>query len=232
MGTYITAQPRHTHLRHHNKRDNVDLVMPRDPFKPLSPRKSIVSGHPKSISDRKYSHAKSGLALARRRCMSAYRTSKSRRLKALRTGGKWETLSDDQRREAEAEIIAALDAQLAEKMEAHTLQWRLLVENGEVSDNDDDEGVIFVDSSAEGEEVGEGEEGGDDSDHGDVGWLTDSEEGGNDENLSRQLNVSETAIMEFKKIREVAGKAWLEKMKRFEDKAQEEERKWCDMVDE
>jgi hypothetical protein len=153
------------------KRRRKSNTMPRNPFKPLSPRKSIVSDHPKTVFGRKELQSKSGIALARHRDQSAFRTSKSRKLKALHVSNKWKTLSESQRHEAEAEIVTALEQQLAEKEEAHKLEWRHLVESGVISDDDDDDAMV-LDSGAEVAEGEEGEEG-EQSDDGEVErWVT------------------------------------------------------------
>jgi hypothetical protein len=207
--------------------------MPRDPFKPLSPRKSIVSDHPKSISDRKYSHAKSGLALARRRDMSAYRTSKSRKLKALHGSAKWKTLSESDRVAAEAEIVAALDQQLVAKSKVHTLQWRKLVETGEVSENDaddekagdDDVDAMVLDPLSEGKVLA-------DSDDAEGAWVTDSEDQPIDEVFGHQSNVYETPFHGVREIRDVAAEGWKEKMKVFEAEAEVMDKMWLDIVNE
>ena len=139
--TLVTVSSSLHKPQQHNKTSS-NLTMSRMPFKPLTPRKSIVSSHPKSVFDRETSHSKSGITLARHRDQSAFRTAKSRKLKALHGSSAWQKLSESQRHDAEAEIVVALEQQLEEKMAAHTLEWRRLVESGEVSDNADmiDEG--------------------------------------------------------------------------------------------
>jgi len=192
------------------------------PFKPLTPRKSIVSNHPKSVFDRQTTHSKSGITLARHRDQSAYRTAKSRKLKALRGSNAWQNMSESQRRDAEADIVAALEQQLEERMEAHTLEWRQLVESGKVSDDAD---MIDETAGPEGHAAQESE-----------GWVTDSGsegEGKDDDAGETELNVYDMTAFtkDFMEIKESAGKAWLEKMQPFENKAEAEEKKWRRITD-
>jgi hypothetical protein len=192
------------------------------PFKPLTPRKSIVSNHPKSVFDRQTTRSKSGITLARHRDQSAYRTAKSRKLKALRGSNAWQNMSESQRRDAEADIVAALEQQLEERMEAHTLEWRQLVESGEVSDDAD---MIDETAGPEGDAAQESE-----------GWVTDSGsegEGKDDDAGETEPNVYDMTAFtkDFMEIKESAGKAWLEKMQPFENKAEAEEKKWRRITD-
>jgi hypothetical protein len=112
-------------------------------------------------------------------------------------------LTESQRQEAEAEILVVLDQQLHDKMEAHKLQWRRLIESGEISDEDDGDAMV-VDQGAEQEGYIEAES---------EAWVTDSEaeqEGNDEEVVEDEKNVYDvTAITkEFMEIKEVAGKAW------------------------
>lgn len=196
--------------------------MSRMPFKPLTPRKSIVSSHPKSVFDRETSHSKSGITLARHRDQSAYRTAKSRKLKALHGSAAWQKLSESQRHDAEAEIVAVLEQQLEERMAAHTLEWRRLVESGEVSDD-----VDMIDESAEPQGAEESEV-----------WITDSESEGKEEGKDDDAGETESNVYDmtaftkdFMEIKESAGQAWLERMQPFENKAEAEEKKWRSISD-
>jgi hypothetical protein len=196
--------------------------MSRMQFNPVSPRKSIVSSHPKSVFDRETSRSKSGITLARHRDQSAYRTAKSRKLRALHGSTVWQKLSESQRHDAEAEIVAALQQQFEERMATHTLEWRRLVESGEVSDDAD-----MIDETAEPEGAEESE-----------AWITDSEseregEGKDDDAAETEPNVYDMTAFtkDFMEIKESAGKAWLEKMQPFENKAEAEEKKWRHMSD-
>jgi hypothetical protein len=65
-----------------------------------------------------------------------FRTAKSTKLKALHNSNQWQALSESQRDAAEAEIVLALEEQLKVKMNAHTLEWRGLVERGEIPDDE------------------------------------------------------------------------------------------------
>jgi hypothetical protein len=126
-----------------------------------------------------------------------------------------------------------LDQQLAEKTRIHTLQWRQLFEKGEVSENDaDDEKAADIDDAMVLNSSVDSEAGGEDSDEGEVGWVTDSEEELDDEELRLLSIVPETALRQFRELREVSGKVWLEKMKKIEDTAAAQERQWRDMLNE
>jgi hypothetical protein len=117
---------------------------------------------------------------------------------------------------AEAEIVAALDQQLAEKREDHALQWRRLVESDEVSESNDDKGdAMVLDSAAPDEDAmvidsrGNENEGSNDGEGG--SWATDSEvtdceEAGDNEEFVDEPIDTETALAEFREIKEVAGK--------------------------
>jgi hypothetical protein len=107
-------------------------------------------------------------------------------------------------------------------MEAHTLEWRQLVESGEVSDDAD---MIDETAEPEGHVAQESE-----------GWVTDSGsegEGKDDDAGETEPNVYDMTAFtkDFMEIKKSAGKAWLEKMQPFENKAEAEEKKWRHITD-
>jgi hypothetical protein len=176
-------------------------------FQPLTPRKTIVSTHPQSIYDRKTSHSKSGIHLAHHRDLSEFRTAKSTKLKALHNSNEWRALSENQKEAAEAEIVLALEEQLKVKMDAHTLEWRGLVERGEIPDDENDsEDVDIENGSMELDETVERDSVEDQSDNSE--WMTESASG--EEVVDGEIEADpDVALLtnDFLEIKEVSGKA-------------------------
>jgi hypothetical protein len=141
-------------------------------------------------------------------------------LKALHKSNEWRALSENQREAAEAEIVLALEEQLKVKMDVHTLEWRGLVERGEIPDENDSEDVDIENGSMELDETVERDGVEDQSDNSE--WMTES---ASDEEV---VDAEEVAMFtnDFLGIKDAAGKAWLEKMKRFEMEAEATEQEW------
>jgi hypothetical protein len=131
--------------------------MPRNPFKPPTPRKTIVSSHPKTVNNRKLIANQSGIQLARFRAQTAYRTAKCRKLKALRASQRWARLTESERSKAEEELFAALKSNYDKKRKVHEMEWREKVESGEVFEPMVDIEVEEREDEEEDEEM-EGEE--------------------------------------------------------------------------
>ena len=190
--------------------------MPRNPFKPPTSRKEIVSNHPKTISNQRINKAKRGLELAIHRDTLAFRTAKSRKLKALHGSKQWSQLSASQKAEAEEDCLAELRVKLEQKKEAHEMEWKRRVENGEDSETDTDS--VATDYDVMERDNDEELKGGSDE------WTTDSEELNE---VEGEANSHSSALAKkFLEIRDEAGKEWLKKMKMFEADAEESAKKW------
>jgi len=134
--------------------------------------RNLKSNHPRTIQNREYRLAKRGIELSELRDDGAFRTSKSRALKKLRTSDGWVDMSTAEQRKAEEEVVRQLEEKRDARKRAHEIEWFHKVENDEIASDEDDKGV-------ETKEVEEGEEG----DTGEENeWLTeDSEDSESDE---------------------------------------------------
>ena len=128
--------------------------------------RNLKSNHPRTIQNREYRLAKRGIELSELRDDGAFRTSKSRALKKLRTSDGWVDMSTAEQRKAEEEVVRQLEEKRDARKRAHEIEWFHKVENDEIASDEDDKGV-------ETKEVEEGEEN---------EWLTeDSEDSESDE---------------------------------------------------
>jgi len=203
--------------------------MPRDPFKPLTPRKSTVSDHPKTVINRKYDLAKQGIELARHRDESAFRTAKSRKLKALHGGKAWTKLSPAQQAEMEEEVVVELERNLQEKMVRHEMDWRKIEENVSTEEKNENTRpaaqigeIVTAEGSLEGID--------------DTEWITDEEETEGKKSLEPEGIVGYTGLAQgapdLTDILKVAGQEWKKKMATLEAQAEEREKKWRDYMHE
>ena len=205
--------------------------MPRDPFKPLARHKSIVSDHPKTVINHEYTNEKEGIDLARHHDVGAFRMEKSRKLKKLRTSKEWSKLTDDQKAQAEAELIAELEKKLEKKMLRHEMEWRRIEEAENV------ESALSMKDNNESrkrkrEETDVKEE-----------WVTDEEEEemvsdiyidkaeeeeaeeGNEEESEVNINL-DTVATDFAEILEVAGEGWRQKWETLRKQSEKKEMQW------
>ncbi len=225
--------------------------MPRNPFSTPSKRRSKANPSLKTIANRKCEQDKRGLDLALKRDISAFRTAKSRKLALFRRTTKHAELSPIERETFEKKIVAELESKRDKKMRIHSMQWRKLIETGQVSDddfeleddNDNDEQELEMQDSRESDswieeeieiDVPDDDVGLKDVDNGvlsvqDVSvdedlWIDDD----GDEEFDKvdQSVYAATFSTTFLDVRRIAKKRWDEKMKIHEEKALEADKIW------
>jgi hypothetical protein len=227
--------------------------MPRNPFSTPSKRRSKADPSPKTIANRKCEQGKRGLDLALKRDVSAFRTAKSRKLAFFRRSTKHAELGPMGREIFEKKIVADLESQRDKKMRIHTMQWRKMIETGQVAsdndfeledDNDNDEQELEMQDSRESDSWIEEEEMDIDVPDDDVG-LKDVDNGvlsAQDVPVDEDLWIDDDGDEEFDKVdqsvyaatfsttfldvRRIAKKRWDEKMKIHEETALEADKIW------
>jgi hypothetical protein len=124
------------------------------PFAAITPR-NAQSQNPKTIQNLAYRSAKRGIELAEFRDDAAFRTSKSRALKKLRTSDGWVNMSAEEQTRAEVEAIRILEQQRDAKKREHEKQWFQKVENQDIAPDEDDLAVnIKAEEHLDGNTVG------------------------------------------------------------------------------
>src|SRR5277367_4159765 len=121
--------------------------------------RNLKSNNPRTIQNREYRLAKRGIELSEARDDGAFRTSKSRALKRLRTTDGWIEMSAAEQRKAEEVVVRQLEEKRDAKKRAHEMEWFHKVENDEIASDEDDKGGGTVEES-EGGAGAEGREGG------------------------------------------------------------------------
>ena len=190
----------------------------RDAFK-LRHQRKIISDLPKTILNRTYDLAKRGIALAHHRDDSAFRTAKSRRLKALHASKQWAQLNDDQKAKAEDEVVAALEAIRQQKKKEHEMEWMDKYEKGEVDEEMEDQDLPTL-------EVRPEERNGEAVEQAEAEWITDSdvEEEAEEVEMEEEgddVPDSPMSTEGFMEIRKRSGERWLAKMKVLEIAAED-----------
>ena len=188
------------------------------PFKPIKPRKYDVSNHPKTNVNRSAILMKQGLELSDYRDNSAFRTRKSRTLKKLHNSAAWSRYNAVERIEKERKLINDLEAKHQAKKEEHEREWIQKVENGEISDDEENVEYRIEDSPSE-----DHEESVEDMDEVES-WS------GFSENVDEDANVEEVALSpslgtDVIDIKRKSAAGWLKKMAKFEEAAIESDKK-------
>jgi ribonuclease D len=171
--------------------------------------RNLKSSHPRTIQNREYRLAKRGIELSELRDDGAFRTSKSRALKKLRTSDSWVDMSAAEQRKAEEEVVRQLEEKRDAKKRAHEMEWFHKVENDEIASDEDDKGV-------ETKEVEEGEEG----EEGDAGekdeWLTEDDEDSESEKWKGDSMEFVNSIIE---VQRKSGYAFIKGLRKAEESA-------------
>jgi len=100
--------------------------MPKDPFKPIGDSVKPFSNNPRTATNRRNVHTKTGLALSDHRDDAAFRTNKSRALQKLRKSKTWKTLKPEQQQEEEERVIAELKSVREQKKIQHMMEWEAI----------------------------------------------------------------------------------------------------------
>ena len=172
---------------------------------------NLKSENPRTIQNREYRLAKRGIELSELRDDGAFRTSKSRALKKLRTSDGWVKMSHAEQEKAEEEVVRQLEEKRDAKKRAHEKEWFHKVENDEIDSDEDDKTTETNVESKEDEEV---DTGGEDE------WFTEDNEGSDDEDWKGGGLDFVDRIIE---VRRRAGSAFIEGLKKAEELAVKKE---------
>jgi hypothetical protein len=208
---FVTAWPVRIRIQVNNSDiKNVAAVqMPRTPskrpFAAIASQKA-QSRNPRTLQNRAYRCAKRGLEVAELRDDSAFRTSKSRALKKLRTSEGWVDMSAEEQAKAEAEAIHILEEKRDAKKREHKKQWLQKVENEDIASDEDDEqqdGDPVASDTASGDTAGREDE-----------WFTED-----DDDLGVDEGDDLDWISDFNDIKERYGDAFINALTEAEKKA-------------
>ena len=180
--------------------------------------RNLKSNNPRTIQNREYRLAKRGIELSEARDDGAFRTSKSRALKRLRTTDGWVGMSAAEQRKAEEEVVRQLEEQRDAKKRAHEVEWFHKVENDEIASDEDDKGGETEEEGEgeeEEEEPGKEEEGGDGDD-----WST---EDGGDSNAEDWKGDSMEFVSGIVEVKRKSGYAFIEGLRKAEEIAVKKE---------
>jgi len=170
-----------------------------------------------TIQNREYRLAKRGIDLSETRDDGAFRTSKSRALKRLRTTDGWVGMSAAEQRNAEEDVVRQLEEQRDAKKRAHEVEWFHKVENDEIASDEDDKGGETEEEGEEEEEEEPGEEGegGDEDD-----WSTEDSEDSDAEDWKGDSMEFVNGIIE---VQRKSGYAFIEGLRKAEEIAAKKE---------
>ena len=180
------------------------------PFAASKPQ-NIKSQNPKTIQNRAYRLAKRGLELAEHRDDNAFRTSKSRALKKLRTSTGWVDMSIEEQEKTEEEMIRQLEAKRDAKKQEHAKEWFHKVENDDIESDEDDIKVNTM-TKADDEDRDEGTD--------DEWWTDDSDCGDDGVTGAEHWHCRDPDFMNgINEIKKRYGIAFIEGLKKAEKKA-------------
>jgi hypothetical protein len=180
--------------------------------------RNLKSNNPRTIQNRDYRLAKRGIELSEARDNGAFRTSKYRALKRLRTTDGWVEMSAAQQLKAEEEAVRQLEEKRDAKKRAHEVQWFHKVENDDIASDEDDKGGTTEETSEEeGEEegAGEGVEDGDEDE-----WST---EDGEDSDGDDWKGDSMEFVDDIIEVQRKSGYAFIEGLRKAEEIAVKKE---------
>jgi hypothetical protein len=170
--------------------------------------RNLKSKNPRTVQNREYRLAKRGIELSELHDDSAFRTSKSRALKKLRTSDRWVKMSHTEQEKAEEEVVRQLEEKRDAKKRTHEKEWFRKVENDEIHSDEDDRAA---ETQVKNEEDEKGDMGNEDE------WFTEDSEGSDD--VSDSLNLVDRII----EVRYRAGSAFMEGLKKAEELAVKKE---------
>jgi len=162
--------------------------------------------------------AKRGIELSELRDDGAFRTSKSRALKKLRTSEGWIDMTVAEQEKVEKEVVHQLEEKRDAKKRAHEMEWFHKVENHEIASDEDDERMLEYKEENEVEKRKSEEETDDE-------WLTeDSEDGDREESWKGDSIEFMKSIIE---VQRRSGHAFIAGLKKAEEIAVKKEKERC-----
>lgn len=189
--------------------------MSNNPFRPIKVSDKPSSIHPRTLTNRRNTAAKAGLALSDHRDDAAFRVSKSRHLRKLHQSKEWAALSREQQLIKEKNIVAMLERKREEKKLNHMIKWSEIEESNEGQTNGDEDPENDTNNSEETIAVTAQENEIDDDD--------------NDSWVSLSSNDSETKTKTFREVRAKSFAQWNEKLEHWKSKFGVTDEKWKEL---